>query len=352
MVRSENVALICALLVLSSCRVDVPLDARFACQSDADCGGDGLVCAPHPGDHGVCCLPVAETCNGLDDDCDGGIDEELAALSCYSGPEGTQGIGACRAGARPCQSGTFVEACAGEVVPTEELCNGLDDDCDGELDEGFDLTTDRLHCGACGNACSQSQECVGGECIASAESSCSDGVDNDQNAQTDCEDPQCDGRSCGTGCLCEALKATELACDDGADNDGDGRIDCQDEDCAGKLCATPSTFTCDSMRRCSCDGTLPAVPEADGACNDDRDNDCDGFTDCEDSGCDGASCGEGCLCRATRRAEADCGDRADNDGDGLADCADALDCPQGTACTYQQGPHVRTGVCQPNRACK
>jgi alpha-tubulin suppressor-like RCC1 family protein len=52
-------------------------------------------------------------------------------------------------------------------VPDEERCNELDDDCDGSVDEGFDLQTDPEHCGACGQACAlanASSECRSGEC--------------------------------------------------------------------------------------------------------------------------------------------------------------------------------------------
>ena len=47
---------------------------------------------------------------------------------------------------------------------TVEVCNDADDDCDGELDEGFNLETDAQNCGACAVACAGSEQCVGGVC--------------------------------------------------------------------------------------------------------------------------------------------------------------------------------------------
>ncbi len=38
-------------------------------------------------------------------------------------------------------------------VPSTETCNGADDDCDGSVDEDFDLTADPSNCGSCGNRC-------------------------------------------------------------------------------------------------------------------------------------------------------------------------------------------------------
>jgi alpha-tubulin suppressor-like RCC1 family protein len=45
-----------------------------------------------------------------------------------------------------------------------ETCNGLDDDCDGEIDEGFELDQDPEHCGACGRGCAVEENCSARTC--------------------------------------------------------------------------------------------------------------------------------------------------------------------------------------------
>ncbi len=54
---------------------------------------------------------------------------------------------------------------AGACMPTgPEVCNRADDDCDGRIDETFDLATDALHCGACDAACPDTVACLRGTC--------------------------------------------------------------------------------------------------------------------------------------------------------------------------------------------
>lgn len=97
-------------------------------------------------------VPQIETCNTPgDDDCDGQVNESgpgcvclpNSNAVCYSGPAGTQGVGACKAGVKTCNSaGTAYGACAGEVVPAaSELCNtNVDDNCNGQLNEGCSVS--------------------------------------------------------------------------------------------------------------------------------------------------------------------------------------------------------------------
>ncbi|MCC7538451.1 MAG: hypothetical protein IT379_19660, partial [Deltaproteobacteria bacterium] len=72
--------------------------------------------------------PSAEICNGVDDDCDGTTDEDLTR------PCGSD-LGACRPGTETCRDGEWA-TCAGGVRESAEVCNGVDDDCDGMTDEG------------------------------------------------------------------------------------------------------------------------------------------------------------------------------------------------------------------------
>ena len=86
---------------------------------------------------------------------------------------------------------------------------------------------------------------------------CEDGLDNDFDGDTDCDDE---------GCFynCPVPETTEALCSDGEDNDFDGNIDCADSECYD-FCAEPEN----TMAFCS----------------DNIDNDLDGAVDCEDTDC-------------------------------------------------------------------
>ncbi len=263
--------------------------------ADENCDGqidEGLVNAC-----GACGPVDIEECgDGLDNNCDGRIDESSEGCSCdgrtrqpcYSGSPQTLGVGRCRGGLTDCEGDDW-GACVGELLPITEVCDGLDNDCDGTADEGL-----RNRCGVCG-APEPRELC--------------DGEDND-----------CDGRVdeglllvCG---LCPG-EAPEEACNDGVDNDCDGRVDegcgCvgSDECYPGPIatagvgqCAT-GRRTCDSLGEFwgACEGyVLPSIEVCDGI-----DNSCDGRVDVDAAGC--SVCGGAVeLC-----------DEIDNDCDGQVD---------------------------------
>jgi len=90
-----------------------------------------------------------EECNNFDDNCNELIDEDLFG-QCYTGDPATLYVGICEPGIMTCKEGTwggvhdeiqeFIPGfCDGEIVPQEEICNGVDDDCDGVTDSGEEL---------------------------------------------------------------------------------------------------------------------------------------------------------------------------------------------------------------------
>ena len=75
--------------------------------------------------------PQPEVCNGLDDDCDRLADEGGLYDDCFDFATGAAGVGVCRAGRRACGA----NPCTGSRGPSAEACDGEDDDCDGVVDE-------------------------------------------------------------------------------------------------------------------------------------------------------------------------------------------------------------------------
>jgi hypothetical protein len=95
-----------------------------ACQVST-CAGTRICVPGGAGEFTACQVsPQPELCNGADDDCNG-VPDDLPALTC--------GVGACAATAPACAGGAPNTCVPG--APTPELCNGLDDDCSGVPDD-------------------------------------------------------------------------------------------------------------------------------------------------------------------------------------------------------------------------
>ena len=128
-------------------------DPRYAGVGDCQFGSQPCEAAGEFSSWGACggwIGPAVEVCGGGDENCDGTIDEGCGCSpglteSCYATDSGamlsgTPGLGACRAGARTCRpalGSSMFGACEGAIGASPEVCdNGLDDDCDGTVDEG------------------------------------------------------------------------------------------------------------------------------------------------------------------------------------------------------------------------
>ncbi len=255
-------------------------------------------------------------CDGVDNDCDGVTDE---ACGCQNGETQVCGVnvGACTQGEQRCVMGAFDE-CDG-VGPTGELCNGADDDCDGDTDEQVEAPECALQLGVCAGA---AKRCVDGGFADCGEAEYGAGYDGANEQRCDTRDNDCDGevdegcecvdgeiQNCGTDVgACErgsqtCVRGAWSACDgevgpdpagevcDGVDNDCDDTVD---EDVVGALCPLQVGVCAAGREQCAgaagfaaCDGDVYGeayrLDEGDGDC-DGVDNDCDGEID------------EGCEC--------------------------------------------------------
>lgn len=295
-----------------------------------DCDSGLLECRPRT-------AAAAETCNGLDDDCDGEMDEDEAggplARDCYSGPVDTLNVGVCIAGSELCLEADYT-SCAGQVVPSVELCNGLDDDCDGETDEGNPGGGDSCSTGVPGLCSVGTRECADGELVCTqtvfpTDEIC-DGEDNDCDSLRD-EDTSADplSRDCYTGPdgtlgVGTCAGGTQL-CDLGAW-----------AACSGEI--VPAPDTCDGVNNdCDADGADEGNPGGGLACSTGELGICSaGTTECA---------GGGPICVPNRTATTETCDGEDQDCDGAAD-EDSDGSPLTQGCYTGPAASEGVGICR------
>ena len=278
-----------------------------------DC--DDTAATVHPG--------TAETCNSIDDDCDGSTDESDAtdAATWYADTDG-DGYGDATSSARACTLPAGYSASAEDcddgdaaVNPdADESCNSYDDDCDGTTDEADAIdattwwadgdgdgyggsTTSVVSCTRPGSYSSVSTDCDDGSAsVSPAASETCNSVDDDCDGTVDdgvtttyYRDADGDGygdaSSTSSACSAPSGYVTNSSdCDDGdadlnpdtiwyRDSDGDGYGDAS---ATRTACAQPSGYVADSD---DCNDATASASPADTESCDSIDNDCDGSTD-------------------------------------------------------------------------
>jgi len=297
------------------------------------CTGEAVGCNP-TNDPSVHC----DGCDGLDNDCDNKIDEDFVPASCST---------SCGVGVTACVSGHIV--CNSMAATTDNTCNGIDDDCDGLIDEDWkcDATPgctgpNCCNCGT-GTVCGGTLKCISGtlQCVgATINPEICNCLDDDCDGTVD-EDVTCPSGSACVNCQCAfPCAGGEFPCPLGKKCDLNTQV-CVTDPCYGVSCPpvsgnaqtcvenmtthmgqcvdTCTTVTCSSAYVCN-GPTGVCIP------NDCRSFGCPTGQQCISDGMGGATCaGDPC-------AGVTCtGDQYCLGGNCITSCADVT-CPTGKHC--------------------
>ena len=296
-----------------------------------------------------------QRCDGQDNDCDGAADEDFSVTGAdgtsYSGAGVECGVGACSGGTTACSADGAGLVCASFELAGDEVCDGVDNDCDGLKDAAdaedllsHDLQDCELQEGACAGATKSASLCKQGAwsaCAAATYAAHSEDYEADSETICDGLDNDCDG-------------ATD---EEMPDTDQDGQSDCVDED-------DDDDGVADDGDGSGVAGDMPCMPELVTSCDDNcrldanadqADQDVDGLGDACDDDIDGDGSPNGADCAMTDPAvfpgASEVCNGVDDDCDGQTDAEDAADLltHDGPTCALQAG--VCAGAVAPASAC-
>ncbi len=287
------------------------LPAGYSMNS-TDC--DDLVINVHPAATEVCDGLIDHDCDGVVDngcDCALGETRDCGATVPGSDPPVFLTAGPCEPGIQRCAGGTWADSCVGAVYPEGEICDLIDNDCDGEIDDSA----------AGGHIYYLDADSDGYGRLDAPIEACSPPIGYTENS-TDCDDEDASVHP-GAREVCDGIDSDCNGFFDGGgeDDDGDGYADadcvggddCDDED----VTINPGVVDlCDGIDN-DCNGLFDGPGE---------DDDGDGYVD---TICGGDDCDDDDA--AVHPGSTEVCDGADNDCDGIPDNAPVIWCDDAIA---------------------